>query len=210
MNKKNICREIIKYSKLLYEREYCVASEGNISFRLGTDKILITPTKVLKAFITEKDLVEIDMKGNQTGGICKPTTERFTHLEIYRQNPDIKAVVHAHPFYTVLSTVLGTDPLDKIFLSEAAMFLKDVCFAPFAKPSTTEGSEAVRNLCAGKNAIVIDRHGSFTCGNDLQSAFSILEVLEKYCKMAYYAGLSGKQIRYIDDSVVEELKKICY
>jgi len=57
---------------------------------------------------------------------------------------------------------------------------------------------------------VIDRHGSFTYGKDLQTAFSLTEILEKYCRMNYFASLSGKEIRYLSEEERAELGKIPY
>lgn len=202
--------KIVSFTRLVQSRGYTVASEGNISIRLPDGNVIITPTKIIKDFITEKDLVIVDIDGNHVEGTRKATTERFTHLAIYKKRPDINCIVHAHPVYTVLTTVLQTDPFEKVFISEAAMFLKKVAFARFAKPSTTEGAEAVAEVCSTSDVIVIDRHGSFTCGADLDGAFSLLEILEKYCKMHYLANLTGKPLNFIDQSIVEELRSIPY
>jgi L-fuculose-phosphate aldolase len=206
----SIRNEIVRYSRLMYEQGYSIASEGNISYRTGNDSILITPTNMIKKFIRKSDLVRIDLSGKPVHGRLKPTSERFTHVEIYRQRPDIKAIVHAHPFYTVLGTVIREKPLEKIFLSEAGMFLQNACFAPYAKPSTEDGAGVVRSICKNTDIIVIDRHGSFTCGPDLKTAFSRLEMLEKYCRMDYFAKLSGKEINYLTEKELNELKEIKY
>lgn len=210
MQLSDLKKKIVNYTKLVQSRGFTVASEGNISARLPDGTILITPTKIIKDFITEDDLVIIDKEGNHIEGSKKATSERFTHLAIYQQRPDIQVIVHAHPIYTVLTTVLGVNPFERLFLSEAAMFLKNVVVASFAKPSTKEGADAVRDVCHNSDVIVIDRHGSFTCAKDIESAFALLEILEKYCKMWYLASLTGKDIRYIDDSIVEELRAIPY
>jgi L-fuculose-phosphate aldolase len=90
--------------------------------------------------------VVIDIDGNQIEGSKKATSERFTHCQIYKKRADIKCIVHAHPVYTVLMTVLGLKPFDNVFISEAAMFLKKVSMAKFAKPSTIEGAQAVSEI----------------------------------------------------------------
>lgn len=203
-------KKIVQYTRLVQSRGYTVASEGNISVRLPDGYVMITPTKIIKDFITEDDLVVVDMDGNHVDGARKATTERFTHLAIYKKRHDIDCIVHAHPVYTVLSTVIGTNPFEEVFISEAAMFLKKVTFAKFAKPSTKEGADAVRDVCGNSDVIVIDRHGSFTCGKDIETAFSLLEILEKYCKMYYLASMSGKPINFIDSSIVEELRNVPY
>jgi L-fuculose-phosphate aldolase len=205
-----IKKKIVDFTKLTQMRGYTVASEGNISVRLSDGNFMITPTKIIKDFITVDDLVIIDANGEHVQGKRKATSERFTHLAIYQERPDIKAIVHAHPEYTVLSTVLGSNPFDKLFLSEAAMFLKKVALARFAKPSTTEGAEVVREVCHDSDCIIIDRHGSFTCATTVDDAFAMLEILEKYCRMFYAASLTGKSLKFIDADIVEELKRIPY
>ncbi len=203
-------KEMAKYAHLMVEQGYSVAQEGNISRRIGDNRILITPSNLIKHLIMDADMVEIDFQGNLVKGKRQPTTERFTHIEIYRQKPEVKAIVHAHPFYTVLSTVLGEKPFEKVFLSEAAMFLRNVKFSPYAKPSTKEGAEVIKNICRETNILIIDLHGSFTYGENLQTAFSYLELLEKYCKMYYYANLSGKKICCLSDEEIRELEKVKY
>jgi L-fuculose-phosphate aldolase len=210
MDIKELKKKIVLYTQLVQTRGFTVASEGNISARLPDGNILITPTKIIKDFITEKDLVVIDINGNLVDGNCKPTSERFTHCAIYKERPDIDCIVHAHPEYTVLATVLGLNPFEKMFISEAAMFLKNVAIAKFAKPSTPEGAESVREVCHNSDVIIIDRHGSFTCAKEIETAFSLLEILEKYCRMYHNALLTGKKVRYIDALIVEELKAISY
>ncbi len=210
MDTTQIKKKIVSYAKLAQSRGYTVASEGNISVRLPDNNIIITPTRMVKDFISTEDLVVIDINGNQIEGSAKATTERFTHCEIYKKRTDIQCIIHAHPVYTVLMTVLGFKPFDNVFLSEAAMFLKNVSMARFAKPSTTEGAEVVSEVCADSDVIIIDKHGSFTCGKDLETAFILLEILEKYCRMYYLATLSGKAIQYIDPTIVEELKRVPY
>ena len=92
MDVKEVKKEIVKFSKLMYEKDYVAASEGNISCRISENRILITPSKMIKKFLKGSDLVEINMEGEVVKGSHKPTTERFTHIEIYKQNPDIKII----------------------------------------------------------------------------------------------------------------------
>jgi L-fuculose-phosphate aldolase len=203
-------KKIIYYSKCAYERGYTVASEGNISMRLSNNRFLITPSNLIKPLLNERDLVEIDIEGNTLKGKLQPSTERFTHLEIYRNNPDIKAIIHAHPPFSVLATIIGSDPFKNLFLAEAAMFLHDAVIAPYAKPSTREGAASISTLCSKTRVLLIEKHGSFTYAHDLHSAYSLLEILEKYCTMHYYAQLSGKNISYLSEEEAVKLSKIQY
>ncbi len=200
-----IRKETARYARLLYDRGYVTALEGNISVKISDNFFLMTPSRIIKKFLGPHDIVEIDGKGKKLKGEYSPSTESSTHLEIYRQNPDVEAVIHAHPFYTLLCTATGLKPFEKICLAEAAIFLKNTVFAPYARPSTGEGALIAGKYSKGTQVLVIDRHGSFTYGRNLFEAFSLLELLEKYCKMFYFAGLSGKEIHYFDE---EEIKKL--
>lgn len=203
-------REMARYAKLLYERRYCAGTEGNLSLRLGEGRFLITPSKRLKAFLGPRDMILTDSQGNKLCGRGNPTTERFTHLTIYAECPQARAVIHAHTLFSTLAAALGDNPFERPFLAEAAMFFSKVRIAPFALPSTREGAEAVRGLAAGADAIVADRHGVFVWGATLEEAFSKLDSLEKIAEADYFARLSGREIKYLDESVIERLRKVPY
>lgn len=207
---KRIAKEIVKFTHLLYEQGYSVCSEGNISFRMSKNRVLITPSNMIKKFIRRKDIVEIDMNGKLVKGTRRPTTERFTHLEIYRRNPEVHAIVHAHPLYTVLASVLKRNPFEKPFVSESAMFLRDVQFADFALPSTEEGAKVVTDICKKSRIVVIDRHGSFTYGHNLSEAFSLLEIMEKVAKLDFLARLDGGRINFLEKAQIEALLGVEY
>lgn len=206
----NLSNEIVKYARLLFERGYCAGTEGNLSARLKDGNFLITPSKRVKAFLSPQDLVVIDWSGNVVHGKGLPTTERFTHLEIYRQRPDAMAVVHAHPKFVTVASALGRDPFAKPFLAETAMFFANVRFAPFALPSTKEGAEAIRELCEGADAVVADRHGAFTWGADVESAFAAMDALEKIAEADYLARLTGGKVRYLDAKTIKALRGVKY
>ena len=207
MNEK---KEIIYFSKLMVTQGYSAGSEGNISIRIAENRFLITPSGRMKIRLEEKDILEIDGGGNLVKGKGKPTTERFTHLEVYRNRPDIKAIVHAHPFYTVLCSVLGRNPLEQTVMAEAGMFLTGLKIAPYAKPSTKEGAEAVRSVCKGSDILILDRHGSLTYGKNLEEAFSRLEILEKVCRMDYFVQLSQGEPRVFSKEEIEALRMVPY
>lgn len=191
-------KEIVKYSRLIYEREYVSALEGNISIKISEEAFLVTPSRVLKRYLKAGDIVLIDGDGKKIKGKHSASTESLTHLEIYRNNPGVMAVIHAHPFYTILSTVIGLKPFEKPCLPEVSMFLKNPVFAPYAAPSSKDSAATAGKYSKGTRVLTIEKHGSFTYGKDLFEAFSLLELLEKNCRLFYYASLSGRDIAFLD------------
>lgn len=201
-------KEIIFFSKLAYERKYTVGGEGNISIRISDNRFLITPSGVLKPLLKPADLVEINAEGKIISGKRKPSSEYFSHLEIYRQNPQIKTIIHAHPFFTVLESSAKKSPFDKPFNAEAVLFLDKIRIFPYAAPASSDGAEVLKGKCSGLNILIIENHGSFTCGEHLSEAFSLLEMMEKCSAMYHYARSSGTKLRFLTRKEIDRLEEI--
>ena len=81
----------------MYEKGFVASNDGNISCRVSETELWTTPTGVSKGFMTEEMLVKVDLDGNLLSGERKPSSEIRMHLRVYRENPQVKSVVHAHP-----------------------------------------------------------------------------------------------------------------
>ncbi len=207
---KDIRQKLASYARLLYKRAYSIATEGNLSVRLEDDQYLITPSKCIKHFIKPAQMVLINDKGDMSDPVQSASTERYTHLEIYKQNPQAQAIVHAHPHYVLLCSIAGLDPFARPFLIESALFLPRVRYGGFALPSSQDGARAVRDICAGTQAIILEGHGCFTWGDSLEQAFSLLEVMEKTARMYYEAHAAGLELRYLGSEELAALRKVRY
>src|SRR4029453_10824610 len=89
--------DIIEVGRRLYARGYTASNDGNISVRLDDRRLLVTPANVCKGFMNEQMMVINDLDGKKIAGDRNPSSEIQMHLEVYRQRPEIQAVVHAHP-----------------------------------------------------------------------------------------------------------------
>ena len=88
---------ILEAGRKIYQRGLVAANDGNLSVRVGENALWVTPTGVSKGAMTEEMLVKLDLDGNVLEGTRKPSSETKMHLRIYREDPLIRAVVHAHP-----------------------------------------------------------------------------------------------------------------
>src|SRR5258708_9302406 len=95
-----IRQEVCRIGKLLHERGYVAATDGNISVRLGQNLVLCTPTSMSKGMMQPEDMVVVDMNGDQKDFKRHPSTELGMHLFFYCIRPDIRAVVFTHPPHT--------------------------------------------------------------------------------------------------------------
>ncbi len=76
----------------MYARGYTASNDGNISVRLGADRLLMTPKSVCKGFMTPDMMCITDLEGRKLQGDRDPSSEMLMHLEVYRQRPDVQAV----------------------------------------------------------------------------------------------------------------------
>jgi L-fuculose-phosphate aldolase len=180
---------IVEIGKLLYDRSYVVASDGNVSVRLSEDRVLATPTMMCKGRMTEADLAVTDMDGKPVSD-KKASSELAMHLLIYKMRPEIKAVCHAHPPNGTAFAVAGL-AIDKPILSEVILTLGCVPLTDYGTPSTDELTEAMKPYVEHHNALLMANHGAVAYGADLWQAFDRLETLEHTAKIAILAKALG-------------------
>ena len=174
--------ELCRAAQLLYQRGYVVGHDGNLSLRLGEDRILITPSGVSKGRLEPDMLVVCDLEGRVHSGARYPSSETAMHLLVYKERPDAGAVVHAHPPVATTFAAAGI-PLDKPVLQEAVVQLGTVPVAPFALPSTQEVPDSVRPFVRDHSAVLLANHGALAWGRDLWEAFDRMETVEQTAKI---------------------------
>jgi len=187
---KQLREEIVEVGRLLYDRGLIVATDGNISARLDSNAILITPSGLCKGRMTPDQLIIIDLDGRKIGPgtpanqHLKPTSETAMHLEAFKQRPDVLAVVHAHPPHAIALSIVGISLAD-CMLPEAIVFLGLTPTAPYSTPSSEENARAIRELITGHDALVLQRHGSLTVGDSPLKAYYRTETLEQIARITY-------------------------
>lgn len=198
-------QEIVRIGRLMYEKGYVVANDGNISCRIS-DGILITPSGVSKGAITPDSLLVVDEVGRVLRGEGTPSSELRMHLMLYRQNSKIQAVCHAHPLYATAFAVSG-QPLDIPLTCEAVVNLGEVPVCPFAMPGTCAVPESVAPYAVTHCAVLLQNHGALTWGNTLSQAFDRLESVEFYAKMLHLLGFLRRPPQLITPENVDTLIK---
>ena len=196
---------VCRVGKLLYDRGYVAANDGNISVKVGEDRLLITPSGVSKGRMTPEMLLVTDLDGNVLEGDRHPSSEGKMHLEVYRGRPDVNAVVHAHPPVATAFAVCRRG-LETPYLSELVAGLGQVpCTTSFAMLSTEEVPESVRPYLEDHNALLLANHGALAWGGDLWEAFDRLETVEHTAKIVLNAQLLGGGVP-LTEAEVERLQ----
>ena len=184
--------DIVEVGRRLYARGYTASNDGNISVRVGEDRLLMTPKSVCKGFMTPDMMCITDLEGKKLQGDRDPSSEMLMHLEVYRQRADVQAVVHAHPPTATGFAVAGI-PLDRAVLAEVLTTLGSIPIAAYATPSTRELPEAVRKYIKAHDGMLLANHGALTVGADLFAAYYKMETIEHFAKISLVARLLGRE-----------------
>ena len=207
MNHSDIREEIIRVGRLLHQKGYISASDGNISVRLDDDRILTTPTGLSKGFLTKDQLVVINRKGKKVSGSLNPSSEILMHLCVYEERKDVKAVVHAHPPISTAFSIAGVS-LARCILPEVVCTLGAIHTTDYATPGTQEVPEVIREFIKTHDALILDRHGTLTVGKELFEAYMKVEKVEHTAAVTLAARQLGN-IRLLPDEEVGKLQERC-
>jgi L-fuculose-phosphate aldolase len=206
MSKSAIAHQLVAVCRNLYAHGFVTASDGNVSSRLPNGNILATPTSLNKGRVVESDLVEVTLDGAIVHEGRAPSTELGMHLYIYRQRPDVNAVVHAHPTYAT-GFAAAHIPLDKPLLPEVIIGLGPIPLAIFAVTSTQEVAESIAPYVQSSSAILLANHGVVTFGKDLDDAYFKMEKVEHAAHITFVArmlggekALAGEQVKRLKET----------
>jgi L-fuculose-phosphate aldolase len=192
MNKteKEYRQDIVDIGRLVYQKGWVAANDGNITIRLDQDRILATPTGVSKGMMHVDDLIIVDMQGNKIEGRKERTSEIAMHLTIYSMRPDIRSIVHAHPPVATGFATAGK-PLNLALLPEVIIGLGCVPLADYGLPGTPALTEGMLRYIPKYDAILMGNHGAVCYGEDVYKAFFKMETMEHFARITLVAELLG-------------------
>ena len=184
--KKEICEVGLK----LWQKGFVAANDGNISVKISDNEYYCTPTGVSKASLTPDMIIKVDKDGKKLEGKLNPSSEIKMHMRVYRERPDVTAVVHAHPPVATAFTVADID-LDQYVLPEAVLTIGAVPTCDYGTPSTMEIPDSLDPYLQNHDAFLLRNHGALTVGCNLTKAFFVMEEVEfnaVICKHAMDLG----------------------
>ena len=183
-------QDIIEVGRLVYEKGWVAANDGNITVRMGEGRFLATPTGVSKGMMHPDDLIIVDGEGNKIQGRKNQTSEFAMHLTVYNLRPDIGGVVHAHPPVATGYAAAGK-ALNLALLPEVIIGLGCVPLADYGLPGTDELTKPMLPLIPKYDALMMGNHGAVCYGEDIWKAFFRMETVEHFARIALVAELLG-------------------
>ncbi|MDE2506557.1 MAG: class II aldolase/adducin family protein [Planctomycetota bacterium] len=206
MNEWKLREQMCEIGRRLYARGFAAANDGNISLRLGENRVLCTPTRVSKGFMKPDDLCIVDLDGKQISGTRKRSSEILLHLAILKARPEINSCVHCHPPHATAFAV-AHEPIPKCVLPEIEVFIGEVAISPYETPGTQAFAETVLPFVHDTETILLANHGTITYGADLEDAYFKTEIIDAYCRILILAKQLGR-VNYYSDAKAAELLKI--
>ena len=187
---RSIAAEVVAVCRRLYDRGLIAGQDGNVSVRLASGHILVTPAGLSKVDVTPDTLVELSPEGEQVTEGLGASSEVGMHLRIYRDRADVRAVVHAHPPVATAYGAVGRDFMDAV-LPEVIFHLGRVPLVPFALPGTPALGDAMAPYLAEHDAFLLASHGATTVGPSLRLAHQRMESLEHAARILLAASQLG-------------------
>ena len=210
---RSLREEFVRIGQLMHTRNYVAATDGNISARLDDDHFLVTPSGLSKGFMTPDQMVVIDWDAQPVGSSrygearhLKCSSEILLHLEAYRQRPDIRAVVHAHPATAVALSIAGIS-LARCLLPEVIVTLGLIPTTEYATPASPEGAEVIKDLIRRYDAVILQRHGTVTVGKTPFDAYLKLEKVENTAEITFKLVQLGRELPFPPGAVDKLIAK---
>ena len=197
--KKDICQ----IGERIYNKGFAAANDGNITVRIGENEVLCTPTMHCKGFLKPDDIATVDMQGKQLAGRKKRSSEALLHLEIYKQRPDVKSVVHCHPPHATAFAV-AREPIPQCVLPEVEVFLGDVPITKYETPGGQGFADTVIPFVKNTNVLILANHGTVSYGENVERAYWWTEILDAYCRILLLSRSLGK-VNYFTEDKEREL-----
>lgn len=202
------CQEILDIGRLMYEKNYVAANDGNISCRVGRDLIWATPTGVSKGFMQIEQLVKLRLDGTVVqAGALEPSSEIKMHMRVYQENPAVMGVTHAHPPVCTSFAIAGIC-FDKAIYPEALVNLGTVPCVHYETPGLQGIPDSIAPYCKTHNALLLANHGALSWGGSLREAFYRLESMEHYALILMLTGNIIRKAQVLSEHQVRELLQI--
>jgi len=186
----HIRNEIIEICKKMAGQGLVAGTEGNVSGRADGGTVLMTPSGFNKGDLTEEMLVRLTPDGNVVEGELTPTSERWMHLEFYKQRPKSNGVAHGHPIFCTAFAAAHRD-LPHNVLPELVAVIGQIATVPYGRPSSAKLAEALAPYVLRHNVFLLENHGATAVGSTVRDAFHRLQVAEAYARTVWAAETLG-------------------
>lgn len=202
--------QFIQIAHLLFQQGLVTGVDGALAWRIADDTMLVSPLHQPLGFLTASVVARVSLNGKYQNEVVPNLSAEFL-AEIFRQNPDIGAVIHAHPkFSSILGLSQQSLPLSLLpDLQQRIGQIKTIGFQTHWSDEVLQQLQA-RNRSRG--VFLIENYGVLVFAEDLITAALTLDSLEHYLEIIYHSQNNGRNdrpsSRYEVQPVEQHLTKI--
>lgn len=177
-DEKSMSQKLVKYGKLLVSKGFVQGTWGNLSVRLSTSYMMITPSGRDYTGLEAQDMVKVDLATLTHSEGKTPSSEKALHAGIYQAREDVGAIIHTHSRYCSIFAAAGK-PL-QIESPELIKIAGELIYiADYAASASGKLTKNVVKALGERSGCIMSNHGMIACGEDLETAFRICEAMEK-------------------------------
>ena len=198
-------KKIIEYGKLCGEKNYTPGYSGNISARYK-DGMLITTSGSSNGYLSDNEIVYTNFEGKSLEEGKKPSSEKFLHIEIYKQRPDINYIIHVHAPYLSSFASSGRD-LESPIMAENVFYFGGIPLADYALPSTMQLVENTVKYFDKYDAVLMANHGFVVASKTIEDAYMKLELAESYAQVVLNTYVLGGA-KILTENEADEILKL--
>jgi len=195
---------LVEYGLRLGSSGLSEGSTGNISVRVP-EGMLITPSGMAYDLLRPESMVLVLPDGSYSG-MLKPSSEWQFHRDIYRDRPEVGAVVHAHPVHATSLAIRGM-AIPPLHYMIAVAGGKTIPCAPYATFGSEALSRHVLDTLRGFKACLLANHGMIAVGADLAEAMRIAIEVEVLAKQYIFTLQLGGPVLLDDEEMDRVLDK---
>ena len=194
-NYDEIRKEIVNYSRQMYDEHLVSATSGNISVRLPDNEnaFAITPSSENYARMTPDRIVIMTLDGEILSGPedAKPSSEWKMHAALYKNKSNVNAIVHTHsPYATAFAVNRETIPM--ILIEMKPWLGGDIPLAEYAPTGSAELGVNVARDIGSRSGCLLANHGVVAIASNLDLAYVRASYVEDAAKIYHMAKTVGK------------------
>jgi ribulose-5-phosphate 4-epimerase/fuculose-1-phosphate aldolase len=199
----NLLKEKLARACRMLEMMGLIDHSGHISGRIpGSQTFFIHPQQLPRTEVTPGDMAEVTLKGDWVGGKMNPPSESPIHAAVYQARQDVNCVVHIHPHYSILPSIVGMDLVP--VCQHGSIFGPVVpVYGDAEKIDDFKKASSLAEALGKSRAVIMKGHGAVIAEATVEAAFVASFHLEENARLFVQASILGRPIPLSE----EEMKR---
>jgi len=196
---------VCEYGRALLEDDLTIGTGGNVSVASGDGLVAVSPSGIPYEDVEPGDVPVLELDGEPVFDPTEASSETPMHLRLYRERPEIGAVVHTHsPYATTFASLGEPIPASHYLVAFAGTHVPVSTYETYGTDAL--GRAAAETLGSAFDACLLRNHGVIAVGEDVESAFETALMVEFVARIEYQARGIGEP-SYLPDDEIREVRE---